>query len=194
MKAKTNIRDIFAGNKIIVPTYQRAYSWDTPKKNRYGKTQTDIFITDLEEYNTSNTKSPYYFGHFLFEEKDNREFNVIDGQQRLTTIVIYLSAIFSKLKSIRELSEEEEICYEDIIKRRSAIRFNTVDYDNLLFKDYVITQKKVNTSNIETISAKRIIEAFDYFKNTLKNKDEQYLINALIITYFVEKYKYSVLM
>jgi uncharacterized protein with ParB-like and HNH nuclease domain len=179
MEAKTTIRNIFAGNRIIVPTYQRAYSWDTPKKEKYGKTQTDIFITDLEEYNDSNTKSPYYFGHFLFEEKENSEFNVIDGQQRLTTIVIYLSALFSRLQYLRDLTEEEEVCYEDIIKRRSTIRFSTVDYDNLLFKDYVVIQQKTNTNNIETISSKRIIEAFDYFKESLKGKNEQYLTKML---------------
>jgi len=179
MEAKTTIRKIFAGNKIIVPTYQRAYSWDTPKKDRYGKTQTDVFISDLEEYNQSNTKSPYYFGHFLFEEKENNIYNVIDGQQRLTTIIIYLSAVFSKLKSLRELTEEEEIEYEDIIKRRGLIRFKTVDYDDLMFRDYVITQQKINSNNVETVSAKRIIEAFDFFTKILKNKDVEYLTKML---------------
>ncbi|WP_211235596.1 GmrSD restriction endonuclease domain-containing protein [Psychromonas arctica] len=46
-----------------------------------------MFLNDLNEYSKSNAQSPYYFGHFLFEEKID-SFTVIDGQQRLSTIVI----------------------------------------------------------------------------------------------------------
>src|SRR3989304_3951459 len=141
MEASTTIRKMMAGNKIVVPSYQRAYSWDTPVEKTDRNTQTDVFLSDLEEYSKSNAKSPYYFGHFLFEER-NQEFYVIDGQQRLTSIVIFLSALFAKLKTIRNLTEQEEVCYEDMVKRRSAIRFSTVNYDNQLFIDYVIEQTK----------------------------------------------------
>ena len=114
MEASTTIRKMMAGNKIKVPAYQRAYSWDTPLEKTNSNTQTDVFLSDLEEYRRSDVKSPYYFGHFLFEER-GQEFRVIDGQQRLTTIIIFLSALFTKLKSIRPLSEEEEIHYEDML-------------------------------------------------------------------------------
>ena len=131
MEASTTIRKMMAGNIIVVPSYQRAYSWDTPVEEKTNATtQTDVFLSDLEEYIKGNPKGPYYFGHFLFEEK-NQKYYVIDGQQRLTTIVIFLSALFAKLKKLRHsLSDEEEICYEDMVKRRSATRFSTVEYDN----------------------------------------------------------------
>ncbi|ABA57084.1 hypothetical protein Noc_0564 [Nitrosococcus oceani ATCC 19707] len=119
-------------------------------------------------------------GHFLFEEK-TQKFNVIDGQQRLTTIVIFLSVLFAQLKSIRDLSEEEEICYEDMVKRRSAIRFWTVDYDNQLFIDYVIDQSKSEHNGLETESSRRIVSAFDFFKNHLSDKPEEYLTKMLLI-------------
>ena len=169
-----------AGNKIIVPSYQRAYSWDTPTEKVDKNTNTDVFLTDLEEYCKSNTSSPYYFGHFLFEEKDNF-FHVIDGQQRLTTIVIFLSALFTKLKVLRNLTEDEEICYEDMVRRRGTIRFSTVDYDNQLFIDYVIEQTKIDKNGLETESARRIVRAFDFFKQQLSSKSEEYLTTILSI-------------
>ncbi|MCI5182687.1 MAG: DUF262 domain-containing protein [Candidatus Electrothrix sp. AW1] len=171
---------MMAGNKIVVPAYQRAYSWDTPIEKSDRNTQTDVFLSDLEEYSRSNTNSPYYFGHFLFEEKE-QEFNVIDGQQRLTTIVILLSALFTKLKSIRALSEEEEVCYEDMVKRRNAMRFLTVDYDNQVFIDYVIDQNKSDHNGLETESSRRIVRAFDFFKKHLSDKTEEYLTKILSI-------------
>lgn len=180
MEASTTIRKMMAGNKIVVPAYQRAYSWDTPAEVSDRNTQTDVFLSDLEEYSRSNTNSPYYFGHFLFEDKEP-VFNVIDGQQRLTTIVIFLGALFARLKSIRALSEEEEVFYEDMVKRGSLIRFNTVDYDNQVLIDYVIDQNKSDHNGLETESSRRVVRAFDFFQKYLSDKPEEYLTKMLSI-------------
>lgn len=180
MESSTTIRKMIAGNKIIVPTYQRAYSWETPKENSSRKTQTDVFLSDLEDYKKSKAQTPYYFGHFLFENKDNKFF-VIDGQQRLTTIVIFLSALYKKLKSLRELTEEEKECYEDMIKRNSTIRFSTVDYDDQVFKDYVINQTKQDKNGLETESIKRIVDAFDFFHKKISTKDDIYITQMIEI-------------
>lgn len=172
---------MLTGNKIFVPSYQRAYSWETPSENGNNnvKTHTDVFLQDLIDYNRSSAKTPYYFGHFLFEEKSESHFGVIDGQQRLTTIVIFLSALFTKLKSFRSLTEDEEVLYENMIKRKSKNIFSTVDYDDQLFADYVIEQTKKNKNSLETESARRIVKAFDFFTNSFSDKDEQFLTKML---------------
>ena len=179
MKSSTTIQEMLAGNTIFVPTYQRAYSWDTEFEKSDKPKQVNVFLSDLEEYNKSSTKSPYYFGHFLFEEKDKTTFGVVDGQQRMTTIVIFLSVLFKKLEAIRPLTENEEVAKEDMILRKSTHRFETVDYDRQLFKDYVITQSKKDKKGLETESAKRIVDAFDFFASELANKDEKYLLEML---------------
>jgi len=170
---------MLAGNKIFVPSYRRAYSWDTEFDKSKTPKQINVFLTDLEDYNKSSAEAPYYFGHFLFEEKSKNHFGVIDGQQRLTTIVIFLSTLFSKLKSIRQLSDNEEILFENMIMRRSNYIFSTVDYDKQLFIDYVIEQSKKNKNGLETVSAKRIVNAFDFFTKSLSDKDEIYLLKML---------------
>jgi hypothetical protein len=179
MEASTTIKRMLAGNKIFVPTYQRAYSWDTEFESSKTPKQINTFLSDLEDYNRSTTKSKYYFGHFLFEEKETNKFGVIDGQQRLTTIVIFLSALFTRIEQIRPLSESEQEIFEDIIKRNSTYRFATVDYDNQLFKDFVIDQTKKDKNGLETESAKRIVNAFVFFTQRLSNKDEAYLLKML---------------
>lgn len=179
MEASTTINKMLEGNKFFVPTYQRAYSWDTELDKSKTPKHVNVFLSDLEDYNKSSSSIPYYFGHFLFEEKSGNSFGVIDGQQRLTTIVIFLSALFSKLKSIRSLTENEEKIYENIIKQRSYYIFSTVDYDNQLFKDYVIDQVKKDKNGIETSSARRIVYAFDFFSKVLSDKDDMYLSKML---------------
>lgn len=179
MEASTSINEMMAGNKIIVPTYQRAYSWDTEFENSNTPKHVNVFLTDLEDYNKSNATTPYYFGHFLFEDKSGKKYEVIDGQQRLTTIVIFLSALYSKLKSTRDLTDEEEVLYENMIKRKSNYIFTTVDYDSQIFRDYVIDQSKKNDASLDTESAKRIVDAYKYFSKSIKDKDEVYLTNML---------------
>ena len=179
MEVSTTIRQMMANNEIYVPDYQRAYSWETPEENTKSKTHTDVFYADIEEYKNSKAKAPFYFGHFLYEEKSKNKYAIIDGQQRLTTIVIFLSVLFEKLQIIRELSEDEKEYYEDMIKRGSKIRFSTIGYDNQFFKDYVIEKIKKDDRGIETESAKRILKAYEFFKEKLFEKDEDYLLGML---------------
>lgn len=179
MEASTTVNKMLARNKIFVPTYQRAYSWDTEFDNTKTQKHVNVFLSDLEDYNKSSAVTPYYFGHFLFEEKSKNHFGVIDGQQRLTTIVIFLSVLFSKLKEIRSLTKNEEELFENMIKRESNYVFSTVDYDNQSFKDYVFYQTKKNKNALETESERRIVKAFDFFSEALSNKDEKYLVKML---------------
>jgi uncharacterized protein with ParB-like and HNH nuclease domain len=179
MEASTTINKLLAGNKIFVPAYQRAYSWDTELDKNKTQKHVNVFLTDLEDYNKSSASTPYYFGHFLFEEKNESNFGVIDGQQRLTTIIIFLSALFSRLKTIRSLTENEEVLFENMIKRKSNYIFSTVEYDNQLFKDYVIDQTKKNKNGLDTESARRIVNAFDFFSKALIEKDQVYLSKML---------------
>lgn len=68
-----------------------------------------------------------------------------------------------------------------MVKRRSAIRFWTVDYDNQPFIDYVIDQTKSDHNGLETESSRRIVRAFDFFKKHLSDKQEIYLTKMLSI-------------
>ena len=172
MEAVTTIRKMLSGNRIFVPSYQRAYSWDIDAEGTAPK-QISTFLSDIRQHIDSCSKMPYYFGHFLFEDKGGDRFAIIDGQQRLTTIVILLSALFKKMN--RELSEQDEQYYEDIIKRKSTYRFETVDYDSQILKDYVIDGTKAAVRT-ETTSAERIKQAYDYFIKVIgKNQEVAYI-------------------
>jgi uncharacterized protein with ParB-like and HNH nuclease domain len=82
MEASTTIRKMIAGNRIFVPSYQRAYSWDTETTSSNQQKQTNTFVSDLNDYLKSKSNTAYYFGHFLFEAKAKSYFGIIDGQQR----------------------------------------------------------------------------------------------------------------
>ncbi|MDY3104941.1 MAG: DUF262 domain-containing HNH endonuclease family protein [Prevotella sp.] len=181
MESSTNISTLLAGKSISVPNYQRAYSWDTDLTDKSPK-QVNTFLSDLKDYVNSHSSTPYYFGHFLFEEKGENEYAIIDGQQRLTTTIIFLSAFYKRLKEIRNIEKVEDfdddlyISYCNTIKQRSQYRFSTVDYDNQMFRDYVIDQTSNDRSDIDTLSKARIADAFDYFKARLADIEEKELL------------------
>lgn len=180
MEASSTIRTMLANNRIVVPAYQRAYAWDTSAEGSTRASQVQVFLSDLEAYRSSNSRSPYYFGHFLFEQTQG-EYRIIDGQQRLTTITLFLAALFACLQTKRALTEDEQDCYKDMIRRDRQIRFKTVDYDNQTFVDYVINQSRTDAPASLTTSAQRLINAFDFFKKKLSVQSEGYLIDMLRI-------------
>ena len=159
---------------IKVPDYQRSYSWE--------EKQIEQFLLDIKEYLDKDIN--YYIGHFLFEKnKDNEKIGyIIDGQQRLTTIIIFLSSAFEKIKKLNngELSAEELNIYKSIIENNGEIKFSTVDYDNKLFKERVIYREK-GVVKPDTQSQSRILEAVKYFNKKLEKETIENLINMVKI-------------
>ena len=79
------IADIFAGDeKYVVPLYQREYAWTDHEVGR--------LLADIWESYHKDASRNYYIGT-LVVKPDEGEYEVIDGQQRLTTLSILYSLI-----------------------------------------------------------------------------------------------------
>lgn len=172
-KTAESIQQLFKNSDCVrIPAYQRAYSW--------GDKQCSQFLEDLLEQKGKK----YYLGQFLFEKDGNTLF-IIDGQQRLTTTILFLSAI-AKIKILKgeNVDSIREIYLTDV--------FKTIDDDQVIFKK--VTQKHLVSAidDTETISQKRIIEAFNFFETELSKLDnenlnlvQQTLENAVISTFYI---------
>lgn len=68
-----------------IPIYQRNYAW--------GKDEIETLVQDVYDSFTKNKESIYYIGTLVTFRKDDNLFEVIDGQQRLTTIYLILKAL-----------------------------------------------------------------------------------------------------
>lgn len=82
-----SINDIYFSNRGIsilykIPIYQRNYAWE--------REEICALINDVYD---SMTKSVYYIGTLVTYKRDENIYEVIDGQQRLTTIYIILKAL-----------------------------------------------------------------------------------------------------
>lgn len=96
-----SIGEMFNKYKIInVPYYQRAYVWGTKNSGR----NLYKFIDDIFTQYQTNPESDYFIGTLAFcSEKTN---DVIDGQQRITSIILILS-LLAKLKCSQEVKDKQ---------------------------------------------------------------------------------------
>lgn len=101
MKIKADVFSIadLESYYFIVPDYQREYVWEADKHIYQ-------FLVDIdEEFEAhSHEQQSYFLGSIIIVENNNK-YDVIDGQQRLTTIVISLCAMRDILENIKEHSQ-----------------------------------------------------------------------------------------
>jgi hypothetical protein len=96
-------------NNVIIPEYQRAYRWNTEK--------VDELLEDLEEFFIKKPKPnlDYYMGSILlFNNKKKNKFEVIDGQQRLTTLTLLQYVINGSLHKNQNLTYNNHISFYNV--------------------------------------------------------------------------------
>ena len=154
---KSTVQGLFDGNKIFsVPKYQRAYTWT--------RDNLEDFLNDL--LNQRGDKS-YFFGTFLFHKKERRQvyelFDVVDGQQRITTVMIFMQCIIKQLKEY-DSEKISDTMYEEIYIKdhRGNFKLELENEDNGFLHSYILGD---NTRNhFETPSQKQLHEAKLYFE------------------------------
>jgi hypothetical protein len=100
--SESDIRVMFQSAFYKIPRFQRPYSWDSGN--------IEEFWTDVLE----GTSNSYFIGSMVFYKKANETF-VVDGQQRLTTLTIFLAALRDTLRDAGEASLAKGI--QSVIQR-----------------------------------------------------------------------------
>jgi hypothetical protein len=162
------IRDLFEEPvRFDIPSYQRAYSWDTDA----GKQQVRQFIADLEE---QHPDKGYYLGHFLFEQDTPGKLHIIDGQQRLTTVVIFFASLVAEMEA-RLARQDPEALAIDLSRLRETYfirdgqrRFETVASDRGYFRARILDRTSREPG--DTSSRRRIGDADDWFTKTIQER------------------------
>jgi len=173
------INGIFNGSRLLeVPFYQRAYVWDDE--------QWDRFLTDMEF--VTKTKKPYFLGSIIFKSgKTPNTWDhfsdckiVIDGQQRLTTLMIFFKVLCLK-KNENKLFERDFCLEDDTI----VLQHGRNDIDAF---DVVMRHKHLEEIP-NVVPASQIISAFNFFlkkidpnkldRNTIKQNVQFVCIDLL---------------
>lgn len=155
-----------------IPVYQRAYSWE--------KDQWQTFLNDLLEQ--IEGENNYFYGNVLLETvKKDVKYEIIDGQQRLTTLTIFIRSMMNVLKKRTNKEELKEFDFQTkesiFLKNGGNIKLRPVEYDRACFDSLIIdNQKKFETN---TPSQERIRDAKNYFTTELDKLSTSVLLRVL---------------
>lgn len=169
------LKELFDGRKIFnIPDYQRAYAWDVAR-------QLPDFIEDIDNQSLGRD---YFLGTILFQEKDEKQsgfdiIDIVDGQQRITTIIVFMKVLLDILAERMSLEEFErlglDLVLETYISNKGRPKLQAISPDNDFFQNYILSDSH-GFDYIETPSQRRLFQAKQYFKEKLDSRSIENLL------------------
>lgn len=112
-----SIFDLFSNNKMdfLIPDYQRRYEWNIDQCSTLWDDLYSFSLPEDDYTKFDSKRNEYYLGSIVTFRNGNDQFEVIDGQQRLTTLLLLMRAfygLFSKTKdqNSRNIRDNLGIC------------------------------------------------------------------------------------
>lgn len=177
-----SLEDLFAVNTFRIPQYQRAYSWEEDP-------HLEAFLEDLRQQVSTQKKSPnkhYFLGTFLLHEEDigagRRVVNIVDGQQRMTTSVVFIATALAlhTTGTISFPSEKPALLRRNFVldEVTESQKFHTIKEDEPFFQSAIL-RISAATCEQDSPSSRRLKSAADYFANRVAPDEWESLIYAL---------------
>ena len=177
------LSEIFAPDnktKYIIPKFQREYIWN---KDNWEELLNDVLESD----------GNHFIGSIICINKGTDTFNpeleLIDGQQRLTTVSLVFSAIYQLLKDKIKDNDDElrteltNLKWSLTLRHTQNLRIE-LSYQNNNHQDYQAVLSEIGVidfsdANLKNIGNRRIYKAYKYFLNRLENFSEKELFGLL---------------
>lgn len=178
-----NIRQLLNSKKqFLIPRFQREYSWE--KKN-YEEFINDIIVGLKVDANGMLSSEKYFLGTMLFigsyTDGTTKEIQVVDGQQRLTTITILFSVISEKFKLAGQ-ENLSKIMFDYIMTiddNGESVRILKTNTSYPFFSNFI---QDISKAHIEVPSSEEEIcieETYNYFKSILDENNIRKLLKKL---------------
>ena len=151
------------GKYFVIPDFQRPYSWD--------KANVSSFIDDLESVLVKNKN--HYFGSIVYLNEGNNS-TIIDGQQRATTVLLMLTALYHIISdnpassTIPAQAIKDQYLYNshDYNEEKNRIKLRTVTTDNEIFEQ--IFEREFGPHSKDS----KLYQAYEQFYQYFKEKTD----------------------
>ena len=178
---KIEIKSIMSNFWFVIPEYQRSYVWDTDNIN-------DL-LDDLHYAYTNKYDYEYFLGSLVLRKTNQNnyeEFEVLDGQQRLTTFFLLMAVIrdLSQNTQLKEVAQKriyQEKNEFDGIPERVRIVYKIRDDVESFIKDFILQldgttreeelNELTNSKNVSISNMSNAILTMRYFFNNGKKND-----------------------
>lgn len=132
-------------NKFLIPDYQREYSWTDAQVTTLFEDLIEYMDLNRTKIDEEKVDNPYFLGCIVYYKNDDNKLEIIDGQQRITTLFLLLRALYDKISgdtSKSALAQKENIA--NLLWKLKGID-KTRDYDEILLESKVATDKGKET-------------------------------------------------
>ena len=164
------------GLSYCVPTFQRDYSW--------GADEWDDLWQDIVGLFGEDPEPAHYMGYLVLQSSDNRVFDIIDGQQRMTTLSLLMLAAVSHLTDLAVPDDLDDPQY----RRAQQLRHNYIGYldpvslvarskltlnrhDNGFYQNYLVPLERLPQRGLNA-SEHLLRRAFTFFKERVKERSQ----------------------
>jgi uncharacterized protein with ParB-like and HNH nuclease domain len=184
------------GLRYEIPKFQRDYTWDT---EQWDDLWQDIQSLLVEE------ELEHYMGYLVLQTVNNKEFHIIDGQQRLTTMSLL---ILATLKCLKDLSEAG-VDADNNLKRKDNLLNSYIGYidpvtlisnnklklnrnSNNYYKQHLVLLKDLPIRSINA-SERHMRDCFNWFFERIKKSFKTGEELAQFIDSIVDKLFFTVI-
>ena len=175
--ATINYLELIGNGKVYrVPPYQRDYAWT---EEEWEDLWNDVL--DLRQ----ETENRHYMGALVVQGESDREFTIIDGQQRLATISIFSLAVIAKLHRMADQEIDPERNRERAKELRNRFvgekdpasliessRLNLSRTDDAFYQDYLVQLRDPPNPRGLPQSNTLLWKCFRYFSEQLEALDD----------------------
>jgi len=133
-------------NRYLVPMYQRNYAW--------GEGEINQLIQDVLDYQQSKPDQTYYIGTLVVFERKDGSFEVIDGQQRFTTLTLLVFA----LKRLAEKHPSIDMNWYHEPNLNFESRQKSTDTFASLIQGVALEHLKTDDYNLDVINGYALLE------------------------------------
>ena len=154
------LKSIFKDRIFKIPDYQRGYAWTTRQLKDFWEDLVNL-PTDRFHYTgllslkkvDKNIWSSWNDERWLIEDRGFKPFHIVDGQQRLTTFVIFIQAISEQLKAIPENKDKKD---EEIYLGSFSLK--------AIKEEYLVIEKPHNSLSKHTsLDTRLIIQVSNFY-------------------------------
>lgn len=198
------IKDLLS-NKFLfeIPDYQRAYSWT---KENLKQLVEDIWesveLNKARGNKEFDQYEPYFLGSIVLCSKEYKDdgcgiYDVIDGQQRLTSIIMLIAAIRDLIDNEEYKKVLSDLIYQKpnvLMGIKESIRVKARGKEEEFFKKYILTNggtELVKDLDLEELSEAKqnMVNAIEVFRDSFFNENGELLEEKLneFIVYLLQK-------
>ncbi|MBD2439876.1 DUF262 domain-containing protein [Nostoc sp. FACHB-110] len=179
-----SIHKVFSDDFVFtIPLFQRPYAWG---KEEAGELLDDLLNALGDSDERIDDINPYFLGSIVLIKGDKPDAQIIDGQQRLTTLTILIAALRTYLSKDKKHIATKYLYQEDDFDAENNIyRLTVRSRDEHFFKEYI--QSELGIEKLKQLSNIKLSDSCKNFKdNTLFYLNKLQIFSETQISRFLQ--------